>query len=258
VVIDPFGQEPMLKSVSIALVATLLSFVPCYAAELSNAPSATVGRTPIALPVPDGYVSTTEIPALKTLAETVTQATHRLLVGLFRKEDVVAWRNGQPLKTDRYFLIQTERQAEAESMTQAEYARLKSALKQRVAARIVGNDATANRQTTDAQRQLDASLPALRRQFALPPIKMSLGETTILGISEDQTSSVSTASATKLSAASEGKTVDTVMVSVSTVLLCKGKLINIYGYSTYRSPDDLNWLQGESSRLVATLSAANQ
>jgi hypothetical protein len=248
----------MLKRAYIVLVATLFSSHLCNAAEPSNAPSFTVGRAAIALPVPAGYVSTAEIPALKTLAETATQSTHRLLVGLFPKEDVDAWRSGQPLKTDRYFLIQTEKQAEAESMTQAEYARLKSALKQRVAARIVGNDAAANRQTTDDQRQLDANLPAIRKQFTLPPMKMSLGETAILGISEDQPSSISTASATKLSASSEGKTVDTVMVSVSTVLLCKGKLINIYGYSTYRGPDDLSWLQGESSRLAARLSAANQ
>ena len=58
----------ILKSQLIALITALLGFVPCYAADSSRAPSVTVGRTSIALAVPDGYVSTTEIPRLKTLA----------------------------------------------------------------------------------------------------------------------------------------------------------------------------------------------
>jgi hypothetical protein len=248
----------MLKRTSIVVVAALLSLIPCRAAEPLNPSGVTVGRTPIALPVPDGYVSSAGIPALRTLAEGATQSTHRLLVGLFRQEDVDAWRSGKPMRSDRYFLIQTEKQAETESMSQAEYAQLKGALRQRVAARVVANDTTANRQTMTDQRQLDANLPALRKQLALPPMKMSIGETAILGISEELASSFSTVSATKLSAVSEGRTVGAVMLSVSTVLWCKGKLINIYGYSTYNGPNDLSWLQGESSRLVAKLLAANQ
>ena len=48
------------------------------------------------------------------------------------------------------------------------------------------------------------------------------------------------------------------MASVSTVLLAKGKLINIYGYSRYQGPDDLRWLQDESKALVEQFSSATR
>jgi hypothetical protein len=247
-----------LRNVALVLFALLLNAVTCNVNAQGDVVRVTIGRETLTLPVPAHYVSTDGLPKLQAIVEAATPTTHRLLFALYPKKDVDAWRNDQSLQGDRYFLIQTEKQSEPHSLSQAEFARLKLALRQRVAERIVGNDAGANKQRIEHQRELDANLPALRKQLSLPPMTMQIGETVILGIADDQPTSLSTASATKLAAASEGRTLDALMVSVSTVLLAKGKLVNIYGYSRYQRPDDLRWLQDESKALVEQFSSANR
>lgn len=247
-----------MKSVRIFLAAIVMAAAPYCASAQGSSERIAIGREQIAFPVPVTYVSTTSIPVLRRMAEAATQDTHRLLFALYPAEDVEAWRSGKPLRGERYFLVQTEKQGEAQLLSHADFSSLKLALKQRVASRVVSNDAAARKQQSDAQRQADSNIPELLRELSLPPMTMKIGETTILGIADEQSASISTASATKVSVVSGGQPKEAVLVSVSTVLLVKGKLVNIYGYSSYTGTEDLRWLKNESKALVNQFVAANR
>lgn len=246
-----------MKTLRILLLLSLVASSACQSAEDEKVYVGSVGNQRILLPTPKGFVSVETIPKLYAGSEAVTPPSHRFINAFYEKDRVEAWLNGKPLDIDRYFIIQTERQEEEKTMTVSEFSRLKLALNKAIIEKTKKEQPPSSMDLKD-QRDVKNNISQLQKRYKLQPFDFRLGNTIILGKTEEQENYLSTASVTKNIFKFGNKSEEVLMASVSTILLAKGKLINIYGYCKYSREEDLTWLQDMSKTIASKTSSVNQ
>jgi hypothetical protein len=248
-------MEPTVKCLAYITTISLLAFSQHAAVAQEKPKAVTIAGQNLTLPVPDNYVKSDEIPVFHANAEAATPPAGRLLLALYPKENADALRRGKPIDNGRYFLISTERESEALSLSISDFAQIRDYLKKRTATELNKSNEDTRKA---AQAHIDANFAKLLKQFSLQPMTIRMGDTVKLGLIDEQENYLSTASTTRLSVIGGGKATEKYSISVSTLALVKGKMIIILGYSKYRGEEDFLWLKRESKAVVNHIHSANR
>jgi hypothetical protein len=187
----------------------------------------------LAFDAPPGFADTgfTGSPRLQELAESLTSASNRILMFAVTDADLRRFTQGDPLEAKRYMVAVTPRGLERERITAGAFARFVND-----SLRGLGTLPPAG---TDYRKYLDAQgKPALLAELRRDP------------------EAVSVLQGARLS--SEGRSdAPKYMLTTTTLLLMRGKAINLGVFGTYDSPEDLEWIRLTTVRWIDELQRLN-
>jgi hypothetical protein len=220
-------------------------FAACLFAALSlNAAAAPfavqVGDARIALDSPPGFSDTSSIgsPRLGELAEALTSASSRILLFALTDADLRLFTGGDAPDMKRYAIIATPRELERERVRQEAFSGfVADSLRQMGPAAPVAAD---YRKHLDGQPGKAALLGELRRD----PLAVTLLQGTRVP------------PAPRPNVFAEEKPPQYIL-STTTLLLVRGKALNLSVYGPYDSPADLDWLRAITARWVEDLQRLN-
>ena len=215
-----------------------------FAASLLLLLSITANAAPFAVPVgdarlafdaPPGFADTgfTGSPRLQELAESLTSASNRILMFALTDADLRRFTLGDPLEAKRYMIVVSPRGLERERITAGAFAKFVND-----SLRDLGSLPSAG--TSDYRKYLDAQQgkPALLAELRRDPEAVSVLQGTRL--------------------LSEGRTdAPKYMLTTTTLLLMRGKAINLGVFGAYDSPEDLDWIRVITVRWIDELQRLN-
>ncbi len=213
------------------LAVSLLLFLSVTA---NAAPFAVqIGDTRLGLDAPPGFSDTsfTGSPRLQELAESITSASNRILMFALTDADLRRFTLGDQIEAKRYMVAVTPRGLERERVTLGAFTSLVTE-----SLRELGKPPPAG--TSDYPKYLDAlqGRPALLAELRRDP------------------NAVSILQGARLPSASE---TPKYMLSTTTLLLLRGKAINLTVYGAYDSPADLDWIRVITVRWIEELQRLN-
>ena len=214
-------------AVSLALFLSITANAAPFAVQ--------VGDTRLGFDAPPGFADTTFTgsPRLQELAETLTSASNRILMFAVTDADLRRFTQGDALEAKRYMVAVTPRALERERITPSRFTTFVND-----ALRDLGAPPSAN--AADFRKFLDArqGRPALLAELRRDPEAVSVLQGARLP--------------------SEGRT-DTpkYMLTTTTLLLIRGKAINLGVFGAYDSPDDLDWIRVITVRWIEELQRLN-
>jgi len=216
------------------LLAALACAVPlqCAAAPFAIP----LGDTRIALDAPPGFADTgfTGSPRLLELGESLTSASNRVLLFALSDADLRRFMVGDQLEAKRYMVIATPKGAERDSLSAGGFIRMAND-----SLRALGSPPAAG---TEYPRYLDTQ----------PPGRAAL----LAQLANDQTV-VSVLQGTRLAPQRRNEPPSYVLSS-TTLLLVRGKALNLAIYTAYETEDDVEWVRAVTARWIEDLKRLNR
>ena len=216
------------------LLAALACAVPlqCAAAPFAIP----LGDTRIALDAPPGFADTgfTGSPRLLELGESLTSASNRVLLFALSDADLRRFMVGDQLEAKRYMVIATPKGAERDSLSAGGFIRMAND-----SLRSLGSPPAAG---TEYPRYLDTQ----------PPGRAAL----LAQLANDQTV-VSVLQGTRLAPQRRNEPPSYVLSS-TTLLLVRGKALNLAVYAAYETEDDVAWVRSVTARWIEELKRLNR
>jgi len=215
------------------LAVSLLSFLAITA---SAAPFAVqVGDTRMGLDAPPGFADTsfTGSPRLQELAESLTAASNRILMFAVTDADLRRFTLGDPLEAKRYMVAVTPRGLEHERVTPSAFTTF----------------------VNDSLRALGAPPPAAASDFRTY-LDTQQGRSALLAELRRDPEAVSVLQGARLPSESRFDA-PKYMLTTTTLLLVRGKVINLGVFGAYDSPDDLDWIRVITVRWIDDLQRLN-
>lgn len=218
------------------LLAAVAPLLAAFSLHSAAAPFAVqVGDTRLGFDAPPGFADTTSTgsPRLQELAESLTSASNRILMFAVTDADLRRFTLGDPLEAKRYMVAVTPRGLEHERITPSAFATF----------------------ANDSLRALGAPPPAATSDFR-KHIDAQQGRPALLAELRRDAEAVSVLQGARLR--SEGRS-DTpkYMLTTTTLLLIRGKAINLGVFGAYDSPDDLDWIRVITVRWIDELQRLN-
>lgn len=234
----------------LALSLGLLSAGSAQAADDSY--QVPVGRALLQLPVPPGFVEPSRsIPNFRTLGERMTPPGNRLLALFIAEGDERLALSGQPPTMQRYYMAQTLRQTEEQSLGSDDFGQVKELLRKQYQ-QLLSNV------TGAAQNLLDKAMTEIGRDAGQAAPTLKIGELRGLEVFDEREGSISLLAATKLAVQQPGGEMQDVPLAMSiTTARVKDKLLYFYAYSHFRDKADLDWLRSTTREWLPRLAAAN-
>jgi hypothetical protein len=199
-----------------------------------------VGDGRIALDTPPGFSDTTAIgsPRLRELAEALTSASNRILLFALTDADLRLFTGGDAPDMKRYAIAAIPRELERERVRQETFSAFVTD-----SLRAMGPAAPA---ASDYRKHLDAQpgKPTLLAELRRDPLAVTL----LLG--------TRIPTPPRPSMFADEKPPQYVL-STTTLLLVRGKALNLAVYGPYDSPADLEWLRAITARWVEDLQRLN-
>jgi hypothetical protein len=221
-----------------AAVRLLLAALACaIALPCAAAPFALpLGDTRIALDAPPGFADTgfTGSPRLQELAESLTSASNRVLLFALSDADLRRFMGGDQMEAKRYMVIATPKGSERDSLSTGDFSRLASD-----SLRNLGSAPAAG---TDYSRYLDTQ----------PQGRAAL----LAQLSRDQTV-VSVLQGSRLQSQKRTEP-PSYILSSTTLLLVRGKALNLAVYTAYETEDDVEWVRSVTARWIEDLKRLNR
>jgi hypothetical protein len=195
-----------------------------------------LGDTRIALDAPPGFADTgfTGSPRLQELAESLTSASNRVLLFALSDADLRRFMGGDQMEAKRYMVVATPKGSERDSLSAGDFTRLVSD-----SLRNLGSAPAAG---TDYPRYLDTQ----------PQGKAAL----LAQLARDQTV-VSVLQGSRLQSKSRVEP-PTYILSSTTLLLVRGKALNLAIYTAYETEDDVEWVRSVTARWIEDLKRLNR
>jgi len=195
-----------------------------------------VGESRIGLDAPPGFADTTSIgsPRLQELAESLTSASNRILLFAISDLDLRRFTVGDPPEFRRYMLAVTPKGLERERVTRNAFDF------------FVG----------DALRELGQPAPA-GKSFAEVLGSQPLGKPSLLAELRRDPDVVSVLQGARLPPPQGRQEKPHYLLSTTTLLLVRGKALNLAVYSGYDSPADVEWIRSITARWVEELQRLN-
>jgi hypothetical protein len=232
-----------------SLAVCLAVWAPARAAEPGV--QAPIGLKLLDLPLPAGFADATrDLPQMRTIGERMTPPSNRLLAVYMSQEDHQRAKGGQAPAMQRYFMVQTLRQAESATVSPAEFAELKSVLRQQ----YKGLVEQAGKQV---QGLLDSAAREIGRDGGVESLSLKAGEMKGLEVFEERSNSISLLAATRFVVQAEGRSQEVPMSMAITTAVLKGKLLYFYAYAVYRDVQDLDWLRSVTRDWLTLADASN-
>ena len=193
-----------------------------------------VGDARLALDAPPGFADTqfTGSPRLIDIAESLTPATNRILLFALEDADLRRFMVGDPIEQRRFVLVATSRAMQQESLSLASFRAFVAA--------SLGTQGAA-----PPQGDLAAYLDARPEGQANP-----------IGALRAEPEAASVLLGTRLPAPRQDAP-PRYMVSTRTLLLLRGKALELSVFSRYESAADLAWVRGATERWVEELRRLN-
>lgn len=196
-----------------------------------------MGESRIGLDAPPGFADTTFTgsPRLQELAESLTSASNRILLFAISDLDLRRFMVGDPPELRRYMLAVTPKGMERERVTRNAFDF------------FVG----------DALRELGQPAPA-GKSFAEVLASQPPGKASLLAELRRDPDVVSVLQGARLPPP-QGRPQEQpqYLLSTTTLLLVRGKALNLAVYGGYDSPADLDWIRSTTARWVEELQRLN-
>jgi hypothetical protein len=212
----------------IALLFTAVS-LQCAAAPFA----VQLGDARVGLDAPPGFADTgfTGSPRLQELAESLTSASNKILLFALTDADLRRFMVGDSPEFRRHMMAVTPKGLERDRLTESTFARF----------------------VDDALREFGA-VPK-DGEFVKFLNTKAPGQVALLGRTPDV---VSVLQGTRLPALS-GKPTDPsrYLLSSTTLMLIRGKAINLSAFTAYEQPADLEWLRATTARWIEDIQRLN-
>jgi hypothetical protein len=212
-----------------------------WAASASSAPFAVqLGDARVALDAPAGYADTTFTgsPRLQELAEALTSASNRVLLFAISDADLRRFSIGDPPEFRRYMLVATPKALERERIAAPAFERMAAEAVRGFTPLPDGSDIA---RALESQPVGQASaLAELRRD----PAVLSLLQGTRL-------------EPTKIPRLFGSDERQNYLLSSSTLMLVRGKALNLHVFTAYDSAQDATWVRAVTARWVDDLQRLN-
>ena len=233
----PLGSADMKRPLLALLLGAL--FLPL---TLFGAETATIGAVSLKVPLPEGFARFDG--ANKDVDKLLVQMVppiNRLLMVMAPPDDVAAAKQGALRDLNRYMMLQTFRQTEKMTITTKEFAEVLKGVDQQL-----GSDKAIAKQEEEINAQL-------KRTNDVKNLKV--GETAMLGIYQRSDEFVDMGMMLKAQVAgNEPKPI----VSAISIAMIRGKVVYIYVYSAYKTPEDITWTRKTVKEWRESITAANK
>ncbi len=221
-----------------ALASTILAFGLALASLAAAAEPFAVrlGDARIGLDAPAGFADTTFTgsPRLQELAESLTSASNRILLFALTDEDLRRFEQGDQLEAKRYMIAVTPKGMERDRLTPAVFsAFVLDSLKGLGKPPAPGTDV---RKVLDASPGRLALLQELRRDPKVVSILQGM----------------------RIPAQQPYGEKPRYALTTTTLILLRGKALNLGVYGPYDSPEDLDWIRVTTARWVDQLERLNE
>lgn len=211
-----------------------------------------IGGVDVSLPAPDGFAAPDEATGrVRTLGESMTPPTNRLLEIFVSNDDLTAFGTGKRPSMQRYFLVQTLRQTEAQNLKIADFATVRNLLRGQA-------QEFAKRVTPDIQKFFDNASPGIGNQLGVSGLSIKVGEIAIQDVFDERQNSISLLALTKYAVQAGNKKLDVPVVMAMTTMLLHGKIVYFYAYSGLKSVADADWVRAQTRAWVPVATAENQ
>jgi hypothetical protein len=215
----------------------LAAFLAALSLDCAAAPFAVrLGGDRLVLDSPPGFSDTMNLasPRLNELAESLTDASNRILMFAIPDADLRNFMNGERMELRRYMVAVTPGRVERERVDPQLFAVL-------VADSLRGLGQPAG--TADFAKHLDAQPP---------------GRASLLAELRKEPEVVSILQGTRLPPQGRFMEKPRYLLSTATLLLVRGKALNLSVYTRYDDPADLEWIGFTTRRWVDELLRLNE
>jgi hypothetical protein len=215
-----------------ALVAALMI---CLSLPTAAAPFAVqVGEAKIGLDAPPGFADTgfTGSPRLQELGEALTSASNRILLFAISDADLRRFMVGDPLELRRYMVVVTPRGLERERVSHSQF-------KEFVNEALHGLGQPPG--TADYPKYLDSRPP---------------GTVSLLAELKKEPDLLSMLQGTRTKGAGFFER-SKYLLSTTSLVLLRGKALNLSVYTQYEDPADLEWIRLTTARWIEELKRLN-
>ena len=194
-----------------------------------------MGDTRIALDAPPGFtdVQATGSPRLLELAEALTSASNRILLFALEDIDVRRFTVGDTPELRRYCLVVTPKQMENARVTQVAFRQLVADAMRDIGTPVPeGGDVRAH---LDKAAGRSALITELRRDQDVESILQGA----------------------RMPDAPRGREAPKYLVSSTTLLLVRGRALNLSLYAVYDTPADIDWIRTTTLRWIEDVQRLN-
>lgn len=195
-----------------------------------------VGESRIGLDAPPGFADTgfTGSPRLQELAESLTSASNRILLFAISDLDLRRFMVGDPPEFRRYMLAVTPKGMERERVNQSMF----------------------NLFVGDALRELGPAAPQ-GTSFTAHLDAQPAGKASLLAELRRDADVVSVLQGARLPAQGRSQEKPVYLLSTTTLILLRGKALNLAVYGAFDSPADVDWIRSITARWVEELQRLN-
>jgi hypothetical protein len=215
----------------------ILASLVLFAGTALAAPFAVqVGDARLALDAPPGFadVQATGSPRLLELAESLTSASNRILLFALEDADVRRFSLGDSPELRRYVIVVTPRSLESARVQLSAFQGL----------------------VADALREVGPPVPAsteVRRYLDGQP----RGQPALLAELRKDQDVVAVLQSARLPDAPRSRDAPRYLLSTMSMMLVRGKALNLAIYTSYASDADLEWIRGTTLRWIEELQRLN-
>jgi hypothetical protein len=215
--------------------AALLASLSCSSA-LAAPFAVQLGDTRIALDAPPGFadVQATGSPRLLDLAEALTSASNKILLFALEDGDVRRFSVGDSLELRRYVIAVTPRELQTARVTLVAFRGL----------------------VADALRDL-GPLPDPKAELRPYLDAQPRGRVSLLGELRKEQDVVSVVQGARLPDPPRSKEPPRYLLSSTTLMLIRGKALNVAIYTSHSGPEDVEWLRTVTLRWIEELQRLN-
>ncbi len=215
---------------------TLAAALAAISLQCAAAPFAVqVGETRIGLDAPPGFADTgfTGSPRLMELAEALTPASNKILLFAISDADLRRFTLGDTPELRRYMIAVTPKGLERERVSPAAFGAF---VRDSLAA--LGSPPAAG----DLQKYLDSQPP---------------GKTSLLAELRREPGVVSVLQGTRAPAQRRSSEAPQYALSTTTLMLLRGKALNLSVYTLYENAADLDWVRATTARWIDDMARLN-
>jgi len=215
-----------LAALLLALLSTISSAAP-FAVQL--------GDTKLALDTPPGFsdVQATGSPRLLDLAESLTSASNRILLFALEDNDVRRFSVGDSPELRRYVIAVTPKELQTARVTAPAFRAL----------------------VTESLREL-GPLPDPNAELRAH-LDAQKGRVSLLGELKKEQDVVSVVQGARLPDPPRSREPPRYLLSSATLMLVRGKALNMAVYTAYDSPADLDWIRSITARWIDDIRRLN-
>lgn len=241
-----------MKRCLILLLATwALAFWAPVAHAQTDTLTTPIERTLVQLPVPAGFADPSrELPQIRQLGERMTPASNRLLAIFMSQADINSALAGQQPAMARYFMAQTLRQTESSQISEADFAQVKTLLRQQYQSLLTELG-------PKVQNELDRAAREMGRDLGQDLLVLKAGELKGLEVFDERAASISLLAATKYRVQVGDSVSEVPMAMGITTAVIRGKLVYFYAYSVFQSAADLDWVRSVTRAWLPLAASSN-